>query len=254
MNALALSILMLPRFCAAAPELTAKEVVDKANSLLRGDSSHALVSMTVETPNWKRSLDLESWNLGRDRALIVVHAPAKDRGNATLKIAAEMWSWMPNVERVIKIPLSLMHNAWMGSDFDYEDIVKADSIFRDYEHRFLEKKPKGDGTVAVIEALPKEGAPVVWGKVLLTVELAADGSVTPTREDDYSERGELVRRIELSEMKVMGGRRVPSRLTCTPMKKAGRRTIVEYRSIEFDVPLKESFFSLKRLQARQGRS
>jgi hypothetical protein len=254
MNAFALSILLFPRLSSAAPELTAKEVVDKANSLLRGDSSHALVTMTVETPNWKRTLDLESWNLGRERALILVHAPAKDRGNATLKIAAEMWSWMPNVERVIKIPLSLMHNAWMGSDFDYEDIVKADSIFRDYDHRFLEKKPAKGKTIALIEAMPKEGAPVVWGKVLLTVELGDDGSVTPTREDDYSERGELVRRIELSEMKVLGGRRVPSKLTCTPLKKEGRRTIVEYRSIEFDVPINESFFSLKRLQARPGRS
>jgi hypothetical protein len=222
--------------------------VDKANELLRGKSSHAVVTMTVETPNWKRRLSLESWNLGRQRALIVVHAPEKDRGSATLKIDAEMWSWLPNVERVVKIPLTMMHSAWMGSDFDYEDIVKADSLFKDYTHRYVEKTPKGGVTTAVIEALPKEGAPVVWGKVLLTVELGPGDSVTPTREDDYSERGELIRRIELSDVKEMSGRRVPTKLTCTPMKKKGRKTIVEYKSIQFDVNIDLELFSLKRLQ------
>ena len=154
MTALALGVALgLP---AAAGEPTATELVDRANELLRGSSSFARVTMTVETPSWKRELSIESWHKGRGLALVVVRSPPKDRGTATLRVGSQMWTWMPSVERVIKVPPTMMHSAWMGSDFTYEDMVKADSIVKDYTHRIVERvKAEGGATLGVIEALPR---------------------------------------------------------------------------------------------------
>ncbi len=238
---------------AAAAEMGAKELVDRANKTLRGDSSRARLTMTIETPEWKRSLEVEGWNKDRAFALIVIRAPAKERGETTLRRKNEMWAWMPKVERVIKIPPTMMHSAWQGSDFTYEDIVKADSIVKDYTHALLSAKKEDGRTVYRIQALPKADAPVVWGKVITDVALYdADQAVVPLLEEDYSERGELIRTISFSDIKIMGGRRVPATLECAPAQRKGRRTTLRYSELEFDLPLQEGFFSYQRLQKAGG--
>ncbi|MDX6769273.1 MAG: outer membrane lipoprotein-sorting protein [Elusimicrobiota bacterium] len=237
---------------ASAAEPSVVELVDKANKALRGDSSHGRLTMTIETPDWRRAIEVEGWNKDRTLAFIVIRAPAKERGNTTLRRKTEMWVWLPKVERVIKVPPTMMHSSWQGSDFTYEDIVKADSVVKDYTHTLL-KTTKEEGRVVYrIEGIPKPDAPVVWGKVVSEVALYDDGAVVPLLEEDYSERGELIRTITLSEIKVMGGRRVPTRLECVPAKKKGQRTLLQYHSLEFDVPLEDSFFSYARLQKGGG--
>jgi len=231
--------------------ITAEQVVNCANKLLRGSTSHSRVSMTVERPEWKRTLDIESWNRGRDRALIVVHAPVKDKGTATLRVGPEMWLWMPRVERVVKVPPTMMHSSWMGSNFTYEDIVKADSILKDYTHKVSTRKKEKDYELVTVEALPKPEAPVVWGRVLITAKVYPNGYVIPLREEDYSERGELIRTIRLSEVEVLGGKTVPTRLECVPEKKKDERTVVKYLRIDFDVDVPDSTFSLERLQKQR---
>ena len=234
---------------ASAQELNLHDLVDKANKALRGDSSHGRLVMTIETPEWKRSLEIEGWNKDRTFAFIKIHSPAKERGNTTLRRRNEMWVWLPKVERVIKIPPMMMHSTWQGSDFTYEDIVKADSIVKDYTHKLLGTTKEKDRTVYRIEATPKPDAPVVWGKVLTDLAVYdADQAVIPLNELDYSERGELIRTITLSDIKVMNGRRVPARLECVPARKPGQRTVLQYQELEFDIPLGDDFFSYQRLQ------
>lgn len=245
--------LLFAAVSARAADPDVQDLVNRANKALRGDSSHCKLSMTIETPDWKRTLELEDWNKARTHALIVIRAPAKERGETTLRRLSEMWLWMPKVERVIKIPPTMMHTAWQGSDFTYEDIVKADSIVKDYTHSLLSKKKEADRTVYRIQAIPKPDAPVVWGKVITEVGLYdADGAVVPLLEEDYSERGELIRTIRLSDVKVMAGRRVPTRLECDPAGKKNQKTVLVYHELQFDVPLKDDFFNYQRLQKAGG--
>lgn len=242
------ALLAGPAAAQTAPAKSATEIVDMANKVLRGDSSHAKIKMTITDPKWERSLEVEAWNHGRTKAYIVIHAPPKEKGTTTLRRGPEMWMWMPRVERTMKVPPSMMHSSWQGSDFTYEDIVKADSIVKDYTHKVLKTEPGPEFELRLIEALPKPDAPVVWGKVLFTVAVYPDGWVIPVKEEDYSERGELIRTITLSRVKVMGGRRVPTRLECAPTRTPGRRTVLDYGLIEFDLDLPDSFFSVSRLR------
>ena len=250
---LLLAAVLLLASSARAGDLDVRELVDRANKALRGDSSRGRLVMTIETPDWKRAVEIEGWNKDRSMAFIVVRAPAKDRGQTTLRRKNEMWVWLPKVERVIKIPPTMMHSSWQGSDFTYEDIVKADSIVKDYSHKLLSTKKEEGRTVYHIEALPKPDAPVVWGKVLTDVAVYDDDqSVVPLLEEDYSERGELIRTMTLSDVKRLGGRRVPARLVCQPAGKKGQRTTIQYLELEFDVPLGDDFFSYARLQKAGG--
>lgn len=239
--------LALAAFPARAAELDLRQLVDKANKALRGESSHGTMSMTIVNPKWKRTIEVEGWNRQREYAYIFIKAPAKDRGNITLRRKNDMWLWIEKVERVIKVPPTMMHSAWQGSDFTYEDIVKADSVVKDYSHKLLETKTEEGRTVYTVECLPKPEAAVVWGKVLLWIAVY-DEQAVPLKEEDYNERGELVRTITLSDVKTLGGRLLPSRLECVPAKKPGQKTELVYHTLEFDVPLNDGFFSPSRLQ------
>lgn len=228
-------------------EKSLRDLVDESNKLLRGQSSHSRITMTITTPKFKRVLELEAWNQGREKALMRIHAPVKERGNGTLKIAKEIWNWLPSVERVLKIPPSMMQSSWMGSDFTYDDMVKADSVVKDYEHSLIEKKSEGEGTTYVILGTPKPDAPVVWGKVILHVR-EEKGAVMPLKEEDFSEREERIRTIQFSDVKEMGGRLIPTRLECVPHKKPGNRTVMSYQQFDVDLDYDKVFFSLSNLQ------
>ncbi len=244
-------LLLLASACVRA-EPTLHQIVDMANKATRGDSSHARLTMTVKTPDWTRTMDIEAWNKDRNLAFIETLSPAKDKGNVTLRRGDQMWLWLEKVERVIKIPPTMMHSAWQGSDFTYEDIVKADSIVKDYTHKLLKKTTEKDRVVYEIEADPKADAPVVWGKVLLWAAWYhspdhGDEAVA-LKEEDYSERGELIRTIDFSDIERMGGRLIPARMECRPTRKPGHATVVQYHQLDFDVKLSGRFFSLARLQ------
>ncbi|MBI3012587.1 MAG: outer membrane lipoprotein-sorting protein [Elusimicrobia bacterium] len=229
-------------------KLSVQEIVDRANKTLRGDASHVHLTMTITTSRWSRSLEVEGWNRDRQEALILIHQPPKDKGTATLRLHKEMWVWKPSVERVIKIPPTMMQSSWMGSDFTYEDIVKADSIVKDYTHQVLEVQDQADGIKRYrVECLPNPDAAVVWGKVILLADLYPDGAALPVLEEDYSERGELIRTIAFSEVRTMQGRKVPTRMVCASHRKAGQSTQIHYRKIEFGVSFPDNFFSLERL-------
>lgn len=243
---LAAAVGLLPAARAGAA-LSATELADKSNEILRGQSSHARVTMEITTPRWARTLEVEVWNQGRHQALMRIHLPAKERGNGTLRIEKEIWNWLPAVERVIKIPPSMMHASWMGSDFTFDDMVKADSVVKDYTHKILEEKKEGNKTVYTIEATPRPDAPVVWGKVLLTLS-EEDGRVLPVLEEDYSERGEHMRTIRFGNVREMGGRVIPTKLECIPHKKPGQKTAILYRQFDVDVPFGPDFFGLSTLQ------
>lgn len=231
-----------------AQDFTARELVDQANKVLRGNSSHALLKMTITTPRWTRTMEIEGWNRDREDAFILIHAPPKEKGTTTLRVKQEMWLWKPSVERVIKIPAAMMQSSWMGSDFTYEDIVKADSIVKEYTHKILNRQNLEEKEIFTIEALPNQDAPVVWGKVILFVLRYQDGQVVPLKEEDYSERGELIRTLEFSEVKMIKNKRVPFKILCLPHRKKEQKTEIHYKEIDFDISYPENFFSLSRLQ------
>ena len=244
----AVAVLGLPP--SARAELSADQMVQKTADILKGQSSHGLMTMTVTTPKWTRELTIEGWTDGDNKSLIIIRGPQREKGTATLRYGAKLWTWMPRAERVLSIPPAMMHDSWMGSDFNYEDIVKVGSLPVDYTHKVVDKKAGSGFTTFTIECLPKESAAVVWGKVILVGDLYPGDVFRPSKEDYYDEHGVLVRSIRFSDYKKIDGREVPNQLECEPQAKEARRTVINYQKIEFNIDIPDDFFSLRQLQAQ----
>ena len=227
---------------------SAREIIDRVDRLMRGESSIARFTMDIRTENWDRSLTLRAWSLGTEHALIRVEAPQKEAGTATLRADQEVWNYLPRVDRTLKLPSSMMAGSWMGSHFTNDDLVKESRLVDDYEIE-IEFEGTRDG-VDVWEFLlvPLPEAPVVWGKIRYQV---TKENLLPTWTRYYDESDELIRTLTFSENRMMSSRLVPTVMTIEPADKPGESTVLRYHELDFDVDLDEDYFSLRNL--RSGR-
>jgi outer membrane lipoprotein-sorting protein len=240
---LALNLILAAAPAFAASEAT--ELVEKSETQTRGKSLQAKVSMSVDNAGAKRSVSFRIWSEGREKALIKVLSPTKDRGTGNLRQDLNLWQYLPNIERVVKIPPSMMLQSWMGSDFTNDDLVKTSSLARDYTHAIEKKEDmNGEPSVKVI-CTPKPDAPVTWGKVVLW--LRAKDAV-PVKQEFYLENGELVKVMEGSEIKTFGSHTIPTKLTMKNLKKAGSQTTLEYQNVVFDEKISPKTFTQETLQ------
>jgi len=148
----------------------AKEIMVKAENKMQGESNRSEMTMTIERPDWSREIGITTWSKGIKLSIILITSPARDKGSAFLKRNKEIWNWQPRIDRTIKLPPSMMMQSWMGSDFSNDDLVKESSITNDYYHSYLKDTLIENYQCYKIELLPKEDAPVVWGKIHAYVE------------------------------------------------------------------------------------
>jgi len=223
----------------------ASEIIKKVDQKMRGNSSSSNMTMKIVRPDWSREISMKGWSLGTDFSLILITAPARDQGTAFLKRDKELWNWQPTIDRVVKLPPSMMTQSWMGSDFTNDDLVKESSIVNDYDH-FI----RGDTTITArdawkIELIPKEGAPVVWGRILICVSKDdyIELLIKYYDEDDF-----LINTMILSDIREMGGRMIPARMDMIPAENPEHRTVIHYNDIQFDIGISEDFFSIQKMK------
>lgn len=207
------------------------EIVQAAIDNWRGQSSYMEQKMVVHRPDWERETSMVSITRGEKDALVRFTAPAKDAGNATLKLDQSMWVLTPRLNQVIKLPASLMAQSWMGSDFSYDDLAKSDRIVTDYDLVITAEEEVEGRRVFVIEAIPRPDSPVVWGKEVLRIR---DDNVMLER-DYYDQQGALVRRMVASRIELLDGRPYPRELRMTDAEKEDHWTVVVTEAGHFDV-------------------
>ncbi len=244
---LALNAMPLARAAEPAPRsgLSARELLDHVDDLYRGASAHGRMSMKVVTEHWTREMKMEFWSLGKDRSLVRILEPKKEKGTATLKSGDNIWNFLPKVSRVIKVPSSMMGGSWMGSHFTNDDLVKESRMADDYDFQVTFEGARGGDEVVEITCVPKPTAVVVWGKVVVVLRRA---DAIPLRMDYFDEDLAPARSLVFDGVRVLGGRTMPTQMRMQPQGKPGEATEVRYEQIEFDVPLEEGLFSLRSLQ------
>ena len=228
-----------------AQDLTAREIIKRSDEKMRGESSRGEMKMTIIRPTWTREMSMKMWSLGDDYSLILVTAPARDKGTAFLKRDKEIWNWQPTIDRVIKLPPSMMMQSWLGSDFTNDDLIRESSILEDYEHRLFGSEVIDGRDCYQIEMIPKEEAAVVWGKVIVWIDKV---EFIQLKTEFYDEDDYLVNTMLGKEIKDLGGKQLASVLEVIPADEEGHMTRIEYVSLEFDIAIEESFFSVQNMK------
>jgi outer membrane lipoprotein-sorting protein len=236
-------LLAVPAF-AANESRDAREIVRDAVNHWRGLSSYTEMTMVIHRPDWERSMTMQAWTKGQDHSLVRVIEPKKDRGNGTLMNKKNMWSYSPKINRVIKIPSSMMGQSWMGSDFSNKDIARADDIIDEYEHRILSTEVVDGITVYEIESIPNEDAAVVWGREVLRIR--EDHVVL--EQSFFDQDGEIVKILSTMEVAEMGGRTIARRQRMAKVEQPEEWTEINVNTVDYEVELSDSLFTQSNLR------
>ncbi len=216
-------------------------LVRKVEQQYMGLSSKSRMEMSIRSEHWERTLVMDSWSLGRNHFLVKIIEPSKERDVTTLKVEKEVWNYLPKVDRVIKVPPSMMGGAWMGSHITNDDLVKANKIDEEYSFALLEETTEH----LLIECIPKPDAAVVWGKIIYEILLPFEVPGTVTYFDEEMIK---VRELIFDEVQKIDDRIIPLRMTIQPIDNPEERTIIRYSELDFNIGIEKSFFSLRNLK------
>ncbi|ELY3409925.1 outer membrane lipoprotein-sorting protein [Vibrio parahaemolyticus] len=242
----AVAALLFLLFTSLSYAESAFDIVQKSDQAMRGKSSYSEATMEIVRPDWTRSMTMKSWTKGTELSLVLVTAPAKDKGSASLKRHREMWNWVPSIERVIKIAPSMLGQSWMGSDFTNDDLINQSSIVVDYQHALLGNDSFEGDKVWVIEATAKPDAPVVWNKVTLWI---SQSTYLQRKVEFYDEFDERVNVLTTYDVKELGGRKIATRMEMKPVDKPGNKTIFTTHQAQFDFDINDDFFSQQQMKS-----
>ncbi len=220
-------------------------IVKKANKNLLGKTSKGESTMLIVRPDWTREISMKFWSKGTDFYLIYITAPARDKGQAFLKRYNEIWNYMPSINRIIKIPPSMMGQSWMGSDFKNNDLLKQNSLVTDYKHKIVGREKINNYTCYKIELMPKSDAAVVWGKVYLWI---SKKGYMILKAEYFDEDIELKYTQTTDDIQKVSGRLLPMTMKMVDNQEEGRSTEFHYSNIVFNKPIPNSFFSKNRMK------
>ena len=222
----------------------AKTLVRSAMEHWRGINSYSEMTMTISRPDWQRVMTMRGWSEGDKLSLVRIIEPKKDAGNGTLLNDKDMWTYSPKVNRIIKIPSSMMNQGWMGSDFSNKDISKSTEILDQYEHSLTNQVEEDGHTVYTIEAIPHEDAAIVWGKEVLRIR---DDFVL-IEQQYWDQDGILIKTMLTHEIAEMGGRAVARIMRMGKIATPDEWTEMKVSNISFDIELPNGVFTLSNLR------
>jgi len=221
-------------------------VVAHFEDLYRSDGSISVTEFTVTRPNRTRTMTMKIWTRGREKALILIQAPVREAGTATLKVNDNLWNYLPRIKRTIRIPPSMMLASWMGSDFTNDDLVRESSFIEDYTYRLDGRSENPAGWRVRFDAKP--GLIGLWNRIELV--LTDDGTI-PLQARYFDRRDRLARTMRWDDVREFDGRHIPAHMTLVPEDEQGHKTEMRYREIRFDAEVPESTFSLSNLERQR---
>jgi hypothetical protein len=225
----------------------AKSLLNHIDDMWRGKSSYAVTTMQVKTQHYSRMMKMEGWSKGKEQTLFRIIEPLREKGTTTLKSGNHIYTYLPKTDRTIKLTSGMMMGSWMGSHLTNDDLVKEARLEEDYDVTISFEGERDGQNIIEFLLIPKPNAAVVWGK--LTLIILADSHI-PVVEYYYDEDMQLARTISFTDVKILGGRELPSTLRVVPTDKPDEYTEFVYNQMQFDINVSDSLFSLSSLKKR----
>ena len=218
----------------------ANQILKYSEEKIRGiTSSYTEMAIKIIRPKWKKEMVMKGWSIRDEYFVSLVLSPAKEKGTVFLKRGNEVWNYIPSIERTIKLPPSMMMQNWMGTDFTNDDLVQRSSVTNDYSNSIIGEQTIDGLDCWIIELIPKEDAPVVWGKLIMWID---KNDYMQLKTEFYDEYDELVSIMTGKLIKNFDGKKLPAIIEFIPLDKDGNKTIIERIVWKFDIVINKRLF------------
>ncbi len=215
---LALCLVALP----AAAAMDGTQILQKVDRNLEPESYESYRQLTDIQPDGSKKVSvLYTMKKGRDKVVALFLAPASDKGRVTLRLGDNMWLYMPDVGRPIRIT-SLQ--SVTGSVFNNADILRIDYT-AEYNVEAMEEQ--SDAYVLSLKAKTGE---VAYDKLKMWVDKKA---LLPVTIECYAASGLLLKTLRFKDVKDFGGgiKRPATLETDSPLYK-GYKSLMQWSGLK----------------------
>ena len=210
-----------------AAAIDGQQILLKVDRNLEPESYEAYRKLIdIQPDGSKKEYVLYTLKKGRDKVVALFLSPASDKGRATLRLAENMWLYMPDVGRPIRVT-SLQ--SVTGSIFNNADILRIDYA-AEYDVETAEEQK-----VALVLSLKAKTGEVAYDRLKMRVDRQ---SLLPVTIEAYAASGLLIKTLRFKDIKDFGGgiKRPATIETDSPLQKG-------YKSVMLWSGLKKASFS-----------
>lgn len=167
------------------------EQVDKKLSPSSADSYKKLIN--IEPDGSKKEFLLYQMKKDKDKIVSLFLQPDSEKGRSTLRVGDNMWLYLPDVGKPIRI--TSMQSV-VGGVFNNSDIMQLDFSA---EYDIVSQKEENGEIVLELKAKTES---VAYDKLIMHIDKK---STTPTKIICYTSTGMLIKTLYYKEMKDFGG-------------------------------------------------
>ena len=228
-----------------AEELSGNEIVRRADRVMIGDSAEYDSVMVIKRPNLEDYVSkYRTYFRQRGRRVMVrIFAPPKERGKDLLLIGDNMWQYIPNVDRSVRIAGS---QRFLGGDFNHDDLLKV-SLVNDYKAKLV-KIVNVDGFECYFLELKAKRPNAPYDRMEYWVQT---GSFIPYREQYITLSGKKMKSLTFSDIGDLGNRIRPRKLTMVNALRPTHQTIVTIIKAEYDKKIPPHLFTRAYLERKR---
>ena len=217
-------------FASPTFSLDGTEILKKVDANLQPESFESYRKViNIEPSGTKREFLLYTIKKGNDKIVSLFLSPASEKGRATLRLADNMWLYIPNVGKPVRIT-SLQ--SVVGGVFNNADIMRLDYNV-EYDVQNME-----DGKSEYVLDLKAAVTAVAYDKLKMWVDKK---TIVPTKVECYAATGLLIKTLYFKERKSFEGVPRPSTIeTDSPLYK-GYQSILAYANVKKKIVADEIF-------------
>lgn len=227
--------LFLPSLASGAEDPVAQSLLERMDSTLFPQTYEMTLSMVTHKPGLDDlSYLYEIIGQGEDRSLMTVTQPARERGKKILLSRQNLWLYVPDVSRPIRLTRK---QSFMGSTFSNEDIMNS-TLADDYSAEILSREVRA-GQIYFRALLTAKRRDVAYAKMEVGLDSAA---CIPDTIIYFGLSGRALKRLIFGDLRMLAGRLRPARMKMEDFLQEGAYTEVEIQRLEERQEVPESLF------------
>lgn len=223
--------------CALDPNTIMRE----ADKIISDQAAILTCDLLAKKPGQEdKRFRLKVWAKGKEKTLAKFLAPAKERGTGYLKNKENVWYYLPNIEKSIKVS---GRQSLSGTDFSNSDILGIDFL-KDYTIRLMGEEKLNKTPCYLLDLKAKEGN-ITYDRIKCWVEKSNN---MPLKFEYYTLSGELLKIMTLDQIKDLKGKIRPTRYTMDNRLLRGQQTIYDLVDIEYLENLSDNVFTIRYME------
>lgn len=201
------------------------------------------MAITNVKPRYTKVINMRTWSIGNKHSLAVITSPKRDSGLTYMRAGDDLYMYSPRIDRVSKLPSSMLMQGWMGTDAQFDNVLGQSSFVDDFHHDYQGKVDVNGAPCHLIACTPKDDVAVAHARVNVYVSVQHGGWV---RMQFFNRRDQVSQQMDALRYGVMDGVLMPVEIGMTG-KDGVQRTTMEVLQWRKRPDLTEAYFVPSRM-------